>query len=251
MGTDWRQDTGVADGFDAYDDLPERVLGYPEVFRGLRLDDPDVRTVLDYGCGPGKVALRAAGGFDVDVVAVDISERMLRIAKDSRPHPRVDYHHVESGKLGFLPDGAVDAAMSCYVFINIGDLDAIRAIAAEVHRVLRPGGRYAVLDTNPDTTGVEFATFRSGDPGASYTTGQRRRVLLNQPGGGVLELSDHHWPRSTYGDVLIGAGFAAVEYATPLLDPREHGALVGGTLLGVERPAEAVAAPFLIATGVK
>ncbi|GAA2773416.1 class I SAM-dependent methyltransferase [Saccharopolyspora taberi] len=247
MGTDWKHSTAVADGFDAYDDLPERVLGYATVFDRL---GEDVRTVLDYGCGPGKVALRLAEARDVDVIGVDISERMLEIAREVRPHPRVDYRRIESGRVPFLGDGSVDAAISCYVYINIGDLDVIRAIAAEVHRVLRPGGRYAVLDTNPDTTGVQFSTFRNGEPGLDYAKGQRRQVLLNRPDGEVLELSDYHWPRQTYGEVLADAGFTSVEYSTPVLGDIP-GAQVAGTLLDTGRPAEAEAAPFLIVTGVK
>lgn len=250
MGTDWKHDAAVADGFEAYDDLPERVLGYPTVFDRLDAARDDVRTVLDYGCGPGKVTLRLAEAHDVDVVGVDISARMLEVAREVRSHPRVSYHQVESGHVPFLADGSVDAAMSCYVYINIGDLDVIRAIAAEMHRVLRPGGRYAVLDTNPDTTGVWFSTFRSGEPGVRYGTGQPRQVLLNRPDGEVLELSDYHWPRRTYGELLTDAGFASVTYSTPTVGD-VPGVRTAGTPLDTERPAEAVAAPFLIVTGVK
>ena len=202
MGTNWKDTAAVAADFEAYDDLPERVLGYPAVFAGLRLGDPEVRTVLDYGCGPGKVSLRVAQRYDVDVVAVDITTRMVEIARATRSHPRIQHHLVERLPLQFLADGSVDAAMCCYVFINIGDLDQIRAIAAEAHRVLRPGGRFAVLDTNPDTVGVRFSTFVSGETGRAYAPGQRRRVLLDLPAGHVLELVDHHWPRQTYLDIL-------------------------------------------------
>jgi ubiquinone/menaquinone biosynthesis C-methylase UbiE len=250
LGTDWKHSTAVADGFDAYDDLPERVLGYPTVFDRLGVSGEDVRTVLDYGCGPGKVALRLAEAHDVDVIGVDINARMLEIARAARPHPRVAYHRIDSGRVFFLADESTDAAMSCYVYINIGDLDVIRAIAAEVHRVLRPGGRYAVLDTNPDTTGVQFSTFRNGEPGLRYETGQRREVLLNRPDGQVLVLSDFHWPRQIYGDVLTGAGFASVEYSAPVLGD-VAGTHIAGTLLDTEQPAEAGAAPFIIVTGVK
>jgi len=252
VGTHWKDDTSVADGFEAYDDLPERVLGYPTVFDSLRLGDPEVRRVLDYGCGPGKVALRAAQEHDVDVVAVDISARMLQIARESRPHPRIRHQQIESGRLPFLSDGSVDAAMSCYVYINTGDLAAIRAIAAEVYRVLRPGGRYAVLDTHPDTTGIRFSTFRSGEPGRVYQRGESRRVLLHQPSGGVLELTDHHWPREVYADVLSGAGFGSVTFAEPLLgDVQDTGAPGAATLLAQEKAAEAAHPPCLIVTGVK
>ncbi|MGW0997785.1 class I SAM-dependent methyltransferase [Streptomyces sp. NPDC002520] len=251
MGTDWYDSATVADGFDAYDDLPERILGYPQVFARLGLGDPDVTRVLDYGCGPGKVALRMADEYgDLEVTAADISAPMLRIARARRPHPRIHYHLLTEARLP-LPADSMDAALSAYVFINIPDLDTIRAITTEVHRVLRPGARYTILDTNPDTTGVPFTTFRSGDPGRHYLTGEHRRVLLHQPGGNVLELIDHHWPRQTYADVLTDAGFAAITFTEPLLDDVADPGTVRGTLLDTPEPAEATTPPFLIVTGVK
>lgn len=242
--THWQKTASIADGFDAYDDLPERRIGYPAVFRALGIGTPAVRTVLDYGCGPGKVATRITEACDAQVMAADISPRMLEIARARRPHPRIDYRQVDSGKLTFLTDNSVDAAMSCYVFINVAELPLLREIAAEVHRVLRPGGRYAVLDTNPDTTGIRFSTFRSGEPGRTYAPGERRQVLLDQPGGGdPLELIDHHWPRRTYLDVLAEAGFTDLTVEEPLLT--EASALPGTA------PAETTHPPFLIVTGVK
>lgn len=243
--THWQQTASVADGFDAYDDLPERLIGYPAVFRALGIGAPAVRTVLDYGCGPGKVATRVTEACGhAHVVAADISPRMLEIARTCRPHPRIDYRQIDSGKLTFVADDSIDAAMSCYVFINVGELPLLQEIATEVYRVLRPGARYAVLDTNPATTGIRFATFRSGEPGRTYAPGERRQVLLDQPGGGdPLELIDHHWPRQTYLDVLTGAGFTGLTLEEPLLT--DTSALPGAA------PAETVHSPFLIVTGVK
>jgi ubiquinone/menaquinone biosynthesis C-methylase UbiE len=238
VGTDWKDSPDVAAGFDAYDDLPERVIGYPAVFRALRLGQ--AAKVLDYGCGPGKVALRVAEEFGAEVTAVDISKAMLDIARRRRPHPRISYHQVESGRLGFLADDSFDAAMSCYVFINIGDAAELRGIATEVFRVLLPGGRYAVLDTNPATTGVQFSTFLSGEPGRDYAAGAQRSVILDRPDGTSLMLADFHWPRQTYLDVLRDAGFHDITCAEPLLTEEYR-----------DLTAEAVRPPFLIVTGVK
>lgn len=217
MGTRW-DSAQTAEGFEAYDDLPERVLGYPAVFEAIGLGRPDVRTVLDYGCGPGKVAARMVRRCPwARVVAADASPAMLDIARRKRSDPRIGYHLLDGQRLPFLEADRVDAAISCYVFINIGSWATIESIVAEVYRVLRPGGRYAVLDTNPDTTGIAFATFRSGDPDRRYHPGEQRRVLLDRPGSEPLELLDYHWPKASYRRLFESAGFRQIRILEPLL----------------------------------
>lgn len=248
-GTDWANDPAVAGGFDDYDDLPERTIGYPAVFSRLALGSANDGIVLDYGCGPGKVALRMAETYGVSVIGVDISAHMLGIARRRRSHPRIRYELIHDARINTLQDSSVDAAISCYVFINIADRRRLLEIATEVHRVLRPGGRYVLLDTNPNTTGIPFTTFMSGEPGRSYRAGERRRVLLALPAGGELELADYHWPESVYREVLTAAGFSEVRASAPVLADAER--------LGLEIPAaltggpEATSPPFLVVEGEK
>ncbi|MFF4171986.1 class I SAM-dependent methyltransferase [Streptomyces sp. NPDC001744] len=242
-GHDPRDDAHVR-AHDSYDDLPERLVGYPAVFHALGIGSSAVRTVLDHGCGSGRAAARIVAASDARVVAADASPRALALARERRPHPRIDLRRIEDGRLPFLDDGSVDAAMSCFVFAAAGETGTLHDIAAEVHRVLRPGGRYAVLDVNPRSAGIRFSTFRSGEPGRVYTKGEPRRTLLDRPGGGApLERSDHHWPCQTYLDVLGKAGFTDLDVHEPVL-PR-HSALLGND------PAEADHPPFLVVSGTK
>lgn len=214
--TSWRAD-GTCEGFDRYRDLPEQLLGYELVFRRLGLGGDETRVVLDYGCGPGKVALRMAERFGARVRAVDMSPRMLELARAIRPHPLIDYRLVENDSLPFLPDEAVDGATACYVFINTPSEERIQRVASEVFRVVRRGGRFVVLDTNPTTTGVEFSTFRSGEEGREYAYGERREVRLRLDGDPDLVLVDWHWPKEVYERVLERAGFRVEEVLEPTL----------------------------------
>lgn len=85
MQTSWKEED-VAKQFEAYNDILEQTLGFRFVFDLLKTV-PAGKRVLDYGCGPGKVAYRLAETADVQVIAADESRHMLDIAMQKRSHP--------------------------------------------------------------------------------------------------------------------------------------------------------------------
>jgi ArsR family transcriptional regulator len=102
-------------------------------------------TVGDLGAGTGELAASLAP-FVARVIAVDASRSMLAAARR-----RLDGHdNVEcrAGELEALPlaDGELDAAVLFLVLHHV--VEPPRALA-EVHRVLRPGGRVLIVDMTP------------------------------------------------------------------------------------------------------
>ncbi len=99
--------------------------------------------VLDACCGTGDLAVAAEREGGV-VTGLDFSPRMLERAR--RKSATVTW--VE-GDLLALPfdDGSFDAATVGFGVRNVADLEAA---LTELHRVLRPGGRLAILEiTHP------------------------------------------------------------------------------------------------------
>ena len=205
-------------GFVETDDRPGWALGYPFALRALGVGGPDApRILLDYGCGPGRVAERVARSYGQRVVAVDPSTDMLAIAAQRYSHPLVTYHQVPENPPTFLADGSVDAAMMCFVFVVLPSREQLRTIAAEVWRVLRPGGRFVIIEPNPDQVGVQFATLRSGEPGMTYQDGDPRIARLLLTNGEWLELQDYFWSARTYEEILTEVGFTDLRTEAPLL----------------------------------
>lgn len=108
----------------------------------LRLRSDSV--VLDVGCGPGNFT----GWFGSRVeeglaIGVDASAAMLRRAVRDNSGPTVAYLRGDAEDLP-IADGAVDAVccLAALYLIN----DPFQAIA-EMHRVLKPGGRMVMLTT--------------------------------------------------------------------------------------------------------
>jgi arsenite methyltransferase len=103
-------------------------------------------TVLDIGSGPGFMAdeMAAEVGPDGAVHGVDPSEAMLAIAR--RRETRVDYAIGDAVSLPYA-DETFDAAIATQVYEYVPDMPAA---LAEARRVLRPGGRLLILDTDWD-----------------------------------------------------------------------------------------------------
>ena len=107
------------------------------------LDLPHGGTALDVGSGPGNVtaSLAEAAGPEGLALGVDISEPMLARAVRAEAGPNVGFIRADAQRLP-LRDNTVDAVVSLAVLQLVPDP---AAALAEMARVLRPGGRLAVM----------------------------------------------------------------------------------------------------------
>ncbi len=107
------------------------------------------RRVLEVGCGWGELAARLGREPCVEVVAVDLSPRMVELAGARGVDARVA--DVES--LPFA-DGAFDCVTANWMLYHVPDLD--RGLA-EIARVLAPGGRLVAATNGLDHLGELWA----------------------------------------------------------------------------------------------
>lgn len=105
--------------------------------------------VLDIGSGPGLLAHEVAAevGAAGSVDGIDPSESMLTLARRRRPPDGAAEMRFVAGDACTLPfaDGSFDAVVSTQVYEYVQEMPAA---LGEAYRVLRPGGRLLVLDTD-------------------------------------------------------------------------------------------------------
>ncbi len=129
---------------------PDVVAQRHEVLRALTLRAGD--RVLDIGSGPGLLAadMGVAVGPSGRVLGIDISESMVTISRARcASQSQVEFNVANARGLPF-PDSAFDVAVSTQVYEYLSH-DDIETALAELHRVLRPGGRALILDTDGDS----------------------------------------------------------------------------------------------------
>jgi arsenite methyltransferase len=127
------------------------------------LNIPSGGVALDVGSGPGNVtaSLARAAGPDGLALGVDISEAMLARAVSAQAGPQVGFIRADAQQLP-LRDETVHAAVSIAVLQLIPNPSAT---LAEMARVVRPGGRIAVM---VPTVGFAGAVFRLLPDGGAH-----------------------------------------------------------------------------------
>ncbi|MEV0153403.1 methyltransferase domain-containing protein [Micromonospora sp. NPDC050686] len=142
-GADW-----LADARTSYDTV---AASYADLLRNLLSETPYERAalalfadfvqatgggpVVDVGCGPGRITAHLHG-LGVDAFGIDLSPRMVEVAR--RDHPGLRFEVGSMTDLE-LAEGSVAGLVAWYSLIHIPD-DQMGSVLARFRRVLRPGG---------------------------------------------------------------------------------------------------------------
>jgi ubiquinone/menaquinone biosynthesis C-methylase UbiE len=135
----------IADKWDGWDDL--NLLGRRMSDGLTRMGVGPSETVLDIGCGTGNLTLALLAKLESGgrVVAVDISPRMLDVARSKIGDARVAWHITGAEALP-IPSAAADRVICFSVWPHLHDQDAV---LREFTRVLRPDGRLHIWHLSP------------------------------------------------------------------------------------------------------
>ena len=163
-----------------------------ELGRLARLGPGDA--VLDVGCGLGGSARHLAQAFGCRVTGLDLTPEYIATAEKLTGllglSEQVTYRTASALYMPF-EDAAFDAVWSEHAQMNIPDK---KALYTEIHRVLKPGGRFLFHDILQGTGGdPHFPTPWARAPGHSALIGPADfRVLLQSLGFDI-----RHWEDKT------------------------------------------------------
>jgi len=188
---------GEAFGATLYDDAGDPALA-PAVEASLGCGVPTAvadlhegETVLDLGSGGGADVLISARRVAPSgrAIGLDMTDEMLELARENALGAGVENAEFVKGYIEEIPlaDGSVDVVISNCVINLAADK---RRVIAEVARVLRPGGRFAVSDV-------------IGDPDMDEETKADMRQWTGCIAGALTE--------DEFRDALAGAGFEEIE----------------------------------------
>lgn len=200
-----------------------QVVAQRAAFRALLAARPG-ETGVDVGCGLAHLSLELArdvapGGR---IVAIDSSESMVAEAKArvaaAGLQGAVEVRQADATALG-LPAASVDFIAAAQVFSYVAEVDHA---VAEAARMLKPGGRLAVLETDWD-----LCCYESADPRLARQIIDARARQFAHP----------HLPRQLH-RLMRAAGLRLARCeAVPLVETRYDSDSFGAEMLPVMRSA--------------
>jgi len=178
------------------------------------LPDPRGLRVLDLGCGNGQLPQYVAKAGAQTVVGVDLSEKMLAIARAERSHPNVRYQQ-EALETVTFPDDSFELVVSSLAFHYVADYVGL---VQRIGRWLAPGG--VLLFT------TEHPIYTAGDPAANWCDsgpGQRHWAVVDYADEGlrhkrwyVEDVHKYHRTVSSLLNGLLDAGFTIERVLEPM-----------------------------------
>ena len=173
------------------------------------------KKILDLGCGFGEHCVKFVEMGAERVIGIDISEKMLEIAREENAHDRITYINMAMEDISRL-DGKFDLVVSSLAIHYVEDFDGL---VKNVHSLLNEGGLFIFSQENP------IVTCHSG--GNRWTKDEKgNKIHMNLANYGVEGERDtvwfvdgvkkYHRMFSTVVNTLTENGFAIEKMIEPL-----------------------------------
>jgi ubiquinone/menaquinone biosynthesis C-methylase UbiE len=180
------------------------------------------RAVLDLACGEGGSTrpLKQAGA--ASVVGVDISEQMIRLARDAEAKQPLGIEYIVCAAQDLGRIGEFDLVTATLLLHYAHNEDELCAMARAAFNNLRPGGRFVTFNENSgravNWSDAERYGFRWTAPVWPLEDGAPMIVTL-LAGSRDVTLKIHYFARQTYERALTKAGFTTVRWHDLVLPP--------------------------------
>lgn len=140
---------------------------------------PGRQLAVEIGSGLGRICRALSERFD-RVVGLDISQEMVRRARELVSEPRITFEVSSGSDLQPVPDAAADLVLTFTVFQHIPDVGLIEGYIHETGRVLKSGGVFVFQWNN--TPGARRWALKRRVLGFLQRTGLRpERYRRNAP----------------------------------------------------------------------
>ncbi len=208
--------------FEGYKELREKeknannLFEIPALF--AMLPDLTGKSVLDLGCGFGEHCMEYVKRGATKVVGIDISEKMLEIARKENADPKITYLNMPMEDLHTL-SGPFDVVISSLAFHYVEDFDRL---VKDIAALMTKEGIFLFSQEHPFSTcyGGKYPRWTKDEKGEKIYLNLESygREGIRESAWFVEGIKKYHRTFSGVVNTLIRAGFAIEEMTEPLPD---------------------------------
>jgi ubiquinone/menaquinone biosynthesis C-methylase UbiE len=185
------------------------------------LGDVREKNVLDLACGDGFLTRQIKKLGASEVVGVDLSKEMIRIAKEKEANNPLNIQY-EIGKVGELRKieefDIVVAGFLLHYSENTGEL---LKMCKDVYKNLKWGGRFVTINKNPISPLTKNKKYGSiCEIQGKLQNGSKMKVTLFEGNKEVCSFHNYHWDKETYEKCLKKAGFKDIKWHEMKVSPK-------------------------------
>lgn len=205
------------DFFSRYSEMPRSTMGLKaagewESFKSL-LPDLNNKRVLDLGCGFGWHCRYARENHAHSVVGVDLSENMLKKARETTHDPKIEYKKAAIEDINFS-ENEFDIVISSLAFHYIENFEVV---CKKINKCLIMGGEFIFSVEHPIFTSIEKQDWNYGAKGEILhwpldhyqDEGLRHTKWMDD------NVEKYHRTFSTYVNSLLASGFSIAKILEP------------------------------------
>ncbi len=168
--------------------------------------------ILDLGCGEGYCARLLKESGAGEILGIDLSGEMISRARATEATEKrgIEYRTGDATHLDSLADQSFDRVVAVFLF-NYIKSDEMELVMKEVHRILKPGGRFVFSVPHPM---LAFSRRKEApfyfDPGThGYFSGRNQMFegRIWRRDGKALEVRSIHKTLEDYFEAMQAAGF--------------------------------------------
>jgi 2-polyprenyl-3-methyl-5-hydroxy-6-metoxy-1,4-benzoquinol methylase len=171
-------------------------------------------SVLDLACGEGFYTRQLKHRGAAEVVGVDISEGMIRLAEEAEAqNPLGLVYHCQDALLLNL-DKKFDLICASYLLNYARNASELCQMGQVIANHLKPGGRFVTINSNPDYQAAVEAMFPYGftRENDSYAEGAEITWRFYQSDNSHIAVTNYHLAKSTHETALNQAGLSQVQW---------------------------------------
>jgi toxoflavin synthase len=212
----------IAQGYKKSKQLPFRLHIEAYTYFNM-LGELEEKSLLDLACGEGFYTRQFKHQGGARVVGVDISEKMIELAKQEEAREPQDIEYILGDAVELGKIGSFDLVVASYLLNYAQTKEQLLKMCQSIEANLKPGGRFVTFNNNASQSPTSYLTtekygfIKSIDSPLMEGTAIKYTMIVNEQ---KFSFDNYYLSTATYEWAFRSVGFKEVCWQKPIVSQR-------------------------------